>query len=363
MSRRVLVLADNPYMGGITSHVLSIVDAFRNRDDFEIVPATFPALNNPDRTLFDRCAERGVECHEIAMAHRFDWGVRRRLRAFVQDHHVDLIHTHAYRGAIIAAPLQRHVPIVATSHGVVVAPAKRTTVWQRMHMRRLREADAVIAVSNHVQRWLVEQGVPPGRIHIVYNGFAPPQDPGEPVPRRLFAKNERQLIILYVGRLVAGKNVDILIDAMAGMDDMTLVCVGDGPLRETWQRHAAEKNVHAHFAGHQDNPWPYYRITDVIALPSTMEAFPSVLIEAASQGVPAIASNVGGIPEIVIDNETGALVPPGNEDALRDALDRMADESRRIRYGANARFRWQKNFTLDAMAEGLAKVYAVTRLG
>lgn len=356
MARRVLLLADNPYFGGVTAHLLAVIDAFAARNDIDLELAVLPGRSN-DATLIDAAKDRGCPVHTIPMRHRFDPAAIRSLRTLALEGKFDLILVHGYRGAAVAALARTGLPIVGTSHGVAVAPALRTRLWQRLHLRRLAKAAAVVAVSKHVAQWLAENGVPPERIRVVYNGF-PPHEDGPTASRRDLGVPADAMAVLYCGRLAAGKGLPLLIEAARGIPEVFLVFVGDGPDRAALEAEAKQLAVPATFVGQVTDPYPYYRMADLIALPSEMEALPSVLIEAASQKRPAIATAVGGIPEIVKHEETGLLVPPGDAEALRDALERMTDQTRRVRYGLGAFVRWRNNFTLDTMADGLAAVYA-----
>src|SRR5690606_25912636 len=120
---------------------------------------------------------------------------------------------------------------------------------------------------------------------------------------------------------------------------------------------AAERGADVRFLGAVERPWPYYRLADVAVLPSRMEALPMMLIEAAAFGLPAVATRVGGVPEVVRDGETGYLVEYGDGAGLRDALRRLADPVRRGEFGAAARNRWQRLFSPEPFAAALAEVY------
>lgn len=356
---RVLHLADNPYMGGIASHILSVHDAFADRDDVAIEIAVLPGRTG-DTSLLDSAKSRGITTHLLSMHHPFDLHVMEMLRGVVHERKIDVVHVHDYRGHIIAHMARLPVPVVATSHGVVVEPALRTRIWQAGHLRFLHSRPLVIAVSSHVGSWLQAQGIPSERVRVVYNAVVPSTDTSA-VARSAFDAKEHDTVFLYVGRLVAGKGLERLIDAIAEVDDAVLVVVGDGPLRESLEVRAREQHARVKFAGVQANPWSYYRAADCVVLPSDMEALPMALIEAASLGVPAIGTAVGGIPEVVEDEVSGILIPPGNTAALVEAIDRMTDGTRRARYMAGAKQQYAQHFTVARMADELYSLYMDVR--
>jgi glycosyltransferase involved in cell wall biosynthesis len=101
-----------------------------------------------------------------------------------------------------------------------------------------------------------------------------------------------------------------------------------------------------------------WRASDIAILPSDSEALPTVLIEAGAAGLPTVASRVGGVQEIIVDQETGYLIPPRNPQALADALDRLLDNPQQAkRMGERACERVHRLFTLDGQVESLAALY------
>ncbi len=350
---RVLHVADNPYMGGITSHILSVVEAFRDRQDFTVHAAVLTGRTN-DRALFERAAAAGCPVHEIPMAWTFDARVLGRLRDFVRDGEYALVHIHNYRAAWLAALARLTMPLVYTCHGAAVAPAFRTRLWQRGALRVARGLPRVVACSQYVAAWLAAQGVPRDRIATVYNAVAAPP----PAP----ADSDRDAphgatVFLYAGRLAPGKGLETLLDAAAGLPNAVLRIAGDGPLRAPLEEQVRRLGLDARFLGNQADMAPIYHTADAVVLPSEMEALPMTLIEAAAWGKPAIGTTAGGIPEVIADGETGLLTPPRDVEGLRDAMMRLMDAAKRERLGDAARARWRARFSPDAMAEGLASVY------
>ena len=354
--RRVLHLADNPYTGGIPTHILSVCDAFANRDDVEIVIGVLPGKTD-DTFLLDIAKERGIKINLFPMAHTFDVIALRAIAAFIERHEIDIVHVHDYRAHIITQWAKLDVPIVATSHGPALAPTLRTRLWQFFHLRYMQQRPAVVAVSGHVARWLRSKGISESRVHVIHNAVEAPASDGA-IARTEFGAKDHDTVFMYAGRLVPGKGLERIIDAASTMDDAVVVFVGDGPLRMALEARAESANVRVHFAGYQNDPWPYYRTADCVVVTSEMEALPMTLIEAASLGIPAIATNVGGVPEVVEDEVSGLLVPPRDEEALAQAFDRMTDSTRRARYAAGAKQIYDQRFAPNRMADALAEVYS-----
>jgi glycogen(starch) synthase len=196
-------------------------------------------------------------------------------------------------------------------------------LWGAAHV------DAVVAFSKRTRCALIAGGIPAERVHRL-TPIVPPSTlsgvdvlPELPRPR-----------IVFVGRISPEKGVETLIDAVALMRTVTptLIIVGDGPNRRAAERRSAARGLaHAiHFTGFvaPDVVPSILQHADVVALPSTYEELGVVLWEAMANAVPVVASDVGGIPDLVDDGRTGLLVPPGQAPPLARALERvLADPS------------------------------------
>ncbi|MFB6151949.1 MAG: glycosyltransferase family 4 protein [Haloarculaceae archaeon] len=155
-----------------------------------------------------------------------------------------------------------------------------------------------------------------------------------PDPDARIADNEGRRV-LYVGRLVPVKGVDDLIDAVGSLAaagrDVALDVVGTGKSEADLRARAAESPAADAVTFHGFVPFgpdlfDRYREADAFVLPSHSEGFPNVVLEAMAHGVPVVATRVGGIDEVVTDGETALLVPPGDSEALADAVGRLQDD-------------------------------------
>ncbi len=356
--KRILHLAESPYAGGISSHILSVLDAFQKNAEYEIVVAVLPG-RRADVTLLKALRARGLPVHKLPMRHRFDISVLKALRRFVRDEKIDLVHTHNYRTTLLCALALPSLPRVTTFHGTCVAPTWRLRFWQALELRILRRQHAVIACSEFVREELRRRGLSDASLHCIHNAYMPTVQQQEKGGdgRAVFTEDPKALIALFVGRLVPGKGVEALLDAFAQSPHIHALILGDGPLRAALEAQARRLSIHAHFLGHIDEPSCYYRMVDFCVLPSEMEALPMVLIEAAAHGLPVIATAVGGIPEVVKDGETGLLIPYGDSVALLTALGAMSDMALRERLGRNARTRWETQFSPNRLCADLTGIY------
>jgi glycosyltransferase involved in cell wall biosynthesis len=146
--------------------------------------------------------------------------------------------------------------------------------------------------------------------------------------RCLFGFPQESLIIGTLSRLVPHKGIADLIKSMSLIKDkqtkLFLAVAGDGPEKAKLEDLASEYLPGNHlFLGRVKDVNQFMSAIDVFVLPSYMEGFGLVFIEAAFHGVPSVGTNVGGVPDVVIANKTGLLVPPGNKQSLADAIERF----------------------------------------
>ncbi len=285
---------------------------------------------------------------------------------------VDVVHAHQGEdlAALLLARLAARVhrcPLVVTLHCSVghtltgAGPRVRLlrALGGRIERAALRRADAVVVLTERTAAAVRDDGVPADRITTVPSGFDPALFRGDggdvfagtPGPR-----------IGYVGRLAPQKRADVLVRAFGRMrEEASLLVVGDGPDRALVQRlaaasPAADRITLAGFVEHRRVPAVLASL-DVLVLPSAYEEMGSVLTEAMAAGLPVVASDVGGIPEVVRHGVTGLLVPPGDVDALAAALDRVAGEpGLRARLAAGARAR-SADYGWPALSARVLAVY------
>jgi glycosyltransferase involved in cell wall biosynthesis len=206
------------------------------------------------------------------------------------------------------------------------------------------------------------------KIFRVYNGLDLSRFP--PIePRR----SDGTIRLLSVGRLVPFKGFDTLIDACAQLRHFNFTCeiIGEGPLREELEGRAQRRELQTkiHFAGErsQDQVLAALRDCDIFVLASAIDergasdVFPTVIAEAMACGKSVVSTTVAGIPELVINGETGSLVPPYKVDALAAGIKRLArDENLRRDFGQAGRRRIEQNFTIQKTIEPLLERFERT---
>ena len=254
--------------------------------------------------------------------------------------------------ALATAVTSRGVNVIAVEHQPFPPWSKSAARLQRWVVKRLAAHVAVSdATARTVERY---EGLPPHSVRTIYNGVAAADV--RPVPKCVDGP-----LIGVVARLHRSKGIDVLVRAMVRLPGASLAVVGRGDVQDDLEALAKELGVddRVHMLGWQDRPQDHIATFDVLAVPSRVEPFGLVIAEAMRAGLPVVASNVGGIPEVVADGETGFLVPPDDVDALAGALQRLLDDPElRARMGQAGERRFEANFTLDRMVASYESLYS-----
>ncbi|MCW5977240.1 MAG: glycosyltransferase [Bryobacteraceae bacterium] len=287
-----------------------------------------------------------------------------RLIRYLAEHRIQIVHTFDWPMNLFGASVAR------AAGGVIVVTSQRAhrelSPGLPRHLLRVTDqfSDAIVVNSDFVRRHLVnEERAPAGKIRLCYNGID--LAAFSPEPREKPAEfGGAALVVGVVCALRPEKGLACLLDAFGRVaprrPGIRLAIVGDGPSLPDLRNQAdglgiADRCVFVPAAGFVV---PFLRGIDIFVLPSLSEAFSNALMEAMACGCCAIASRVGGNPELVSDGETGLLFPAGDPEALADRIRSLADDAsvRQRLSGAGARF-IHANFSQEASARTMAEIY------
>jgi glycosyltransferase involved in cell wall biosynthesis len=281
----------------------------------------------------------------------------------------DLLHGHGLRFAPLwaAASLAARRPLVVTLHNLV--PPDLPLAARAALRAALLCARQIIAVSAAVAR-SARTVAPAGRVAVVRSGvdvaaFAPGTPDERAAARAALGLAGCQPAVLCVARLSPEKNVGGFLEAAAiaarRAPGARFLVAGGGPLGPTlrYQIECLDLSGQARLLGRRDDVPRLLAAVDVLCLPSREEGLGLAVLEAMAAGLPVVATNVGGVPEVVAAGETGLLVPPGDPAALAAALAALLTAPDRARaMGAAGRARAAERFTLRHMVAATHAVYA-----
>jgi len=241
---------------------------------------------------------------------------------------------------------------------------------KRVRQYRLKSPQRLIAVSKQVKQQLEEGGVMGNRVRVVYDAIDLEQCDSSINPqvvRETYGIQPGELVVGTVAHLFPRKGYEFLIPAMAevrrAVPNVRWLVLGEGDPHYTAKltNLIAKNGLEGltRFLGYQSDIFPFLHAMDCVVLPSIMEGFGFVLVEAMAVGKPVIASRVGGIPEIVEDGVTGILVDPRNSQSLaKHIILLLQDPQRRLTMGRAGKKRVQEHFTSKRMNEQLCEVYS-----
>jgi glycosyltransferase involved in cell wall biosynthesis len=309
---RLLVIVTLAEAGGAQTFAATLVAGLRERYTVDV------AGHGPDGALADACAELRVPFHHVRHLRRdphplHDAAAVRELRALAHRLAPDIVQINSSKAGVLGrlALPRLGARTVFTAHGwafsgrggaagAVYATAERTVAPL---------TDAIVCVSSHDLRLAHERGIKPrGGLHVIHNGvhaaavLPPRRPPGE------------RLVLGCTARLAPPKDLITLLDALSrpGCERWELRVFGDGPDRAAIERHSHALALadRVTLLGNRDDVAGQLGDCDAFALISDWEGLPYSILEAMAAGLPVLASDVGGIPDLVLPGRTGELVPP-----------------------------------------------------
>ncbi|GLW27399.1 glycosyltransferase [Actinoplanes regularis] len=258
---------------------------------------------------------------------------------------------------------QLGVPLVVTLHGHDVTRQPASSGAKGVRYRRnlqtvFRRASLVIAVSGEIRKQAIRWGADPSKVKVHHIGIEVP----ETVPEL-----PKKWDVLFIGRFVAKKGIDDLLTALAAIEPRPrALIVGDGELMPAMRARAEELGLEVTFTGSQSPEEVRRHLLEsrILACPSKTapdgdtEGLPTTILEAAALGLPVVATRHSGIPEAVVDGETGLLSPEADPAALAVSIERLlGDEDLQRRLGAQARKHVMANFDLVEQTRRLELLY------
>ena len=321
---------------------------------------------HPDGELAQRAAE-GHDLIKLAPRTEVDMHAGWRLSRIIKELQPDIIHAHdphavaaASFGLAFNTSLPKYPPLVASRRVAFHLKPNAFSRW------KYHQVDCFIAASDSIHKVLRDDGVAASKIVTVHEGIDIHRIQAETLAN---IHGELWLpvgapIVGATGALTVEKGHRHLIDAAAlvvrEVPDARFVILGEGDHRPQLERHIKELHLEKHFflPGFRLDVLGFLRAFDLFVMPSLSEGLGTSLLDAMAASKATVATNTGGIPEVVVDGETGLLVPPRDHHALAHAIATLLkDQPRRERMGAAGLERVQRMFSAERMVEKTLEVY------
>jgi len=342
---------------GHTVHFMGLEPPFRLKDNFSesmrfhrVELQDYPVFNYPPYTL----------------------ALASQLADLIAHHDIEVIHSHYALPHAVAAILAREIVgrlirCITTLHGTDITVVGAHPTMKNITRFAIEHSDAVTAVSNSLKQQTADTfDIDAGRIHTIYN-FINPRFFNPELKRTVMSNMnpEGKFIVLHMSNLRSVKsplNVVRIFHGLTTRSDtpMELWVVGEGPLRSEMARLAEELGVdrQVRFLGVRNIVGPIVANADLFLMPSTEESFGLSALEAMACGVPVLAANAGGLPEVVVPGETGELFDKGNVDhAVELGLPIVNSRDLRRQMGEAAARHAVKQFDMDRIISQYEALY------
>jgi glycosyltransferase involved in cell wall biosynthesis len=349
--------------GGPLSHVRDLAPAVAARGVEVSVICADEAVAAGFRKL-------GLAAEVVPLRTKYDLHGAARLPKLLKS--ADLVHTHDRRAGLFARSAARLVGAgsVHTLHGVpdeIFQLVGRTDpprppdvsdariAWLRFGLLRIEALlsylGTVVVPSHALAAFLVHHGFSKGRLHVIPNGVTVRRT----VPRPIHDPPR----VATAAVLEYRKGIDVLLDAWGLLEiPAQLEIFGDGSLRKRLEDQASRLEIPARFHGYAGSLRDRLLELDAFVLPTRADNLPMAILEAMSVALPVVATRVGGVPELVVDGETGYLVEPDDAAGLAHALDALlADPGRHRRLGEAGAARVTEHFEAGDVADRMVRLY------
>jgi sugar transferase (PEP-CTERM/EpsH1 system associated) len=314
----------------------------------------------------------GVPVHVLAKAKGTDLALPVRLARLFREHKVSIVHTHnpfAWLYGCLGARLA-HLPLVHTQHNSMRHPSgAHRGKWIIAEKMLSLLTGRITAVSASVADYMVQvERISRGKIDVILNGIDPAayvRATDAAATKRGLGLQDVPLIIGNIARFYPAKDQRTLVRAFATVAAVVpgarLLLVGDGPQKAATARFAAEAGIAGKvlFLGQRRDIPELLQIMDIFVLSSVKEGLPIALLEAMAAGVPVVATDVDGNPELVRNGVTGIVVPPRSPEAMARAILRLhADRRLAGEMGSRGHQRVRDDFAFETMIHKYEHLYA-----
>lgn len=363
-SLRVLHVTFNMGIGGTEQVIRQLVQGMAT----EGVESEILCIDGQIGPVGEALQQAGVPVHKVTRKQGFDWSLIKVIRKHLREGRFDVVHCHQYTPWIYGwlAALTTRAKVVFTEHGRFYPDRYR---YKAMLINPVMAmfTPSVVAISEATKDALVKyEFIPRKKTQVIYNGIAPlsrNESEARTVREELGIPQEA-LVAGTVSRLDSVKNQQMMLRAFKTFaethPDTYLLMVGDGPEKTMLMTLADQLGINDRtiFTGFINRPEHHLLVIDVFLLSSYTEGTSMTLLEAMSLGIPAIATRVGGNPEIVVDGKTGLLTDSGCADSFARAMIQLASD-RKLRgdFSKESSKIFTRKFTQKRMIQSYMKVY------
>ncbi|TCK75510.1 N-acetyl-alpha-D-glucosaminyl L-malate synthase BshA [Acidipila rosea] len=325
--------------------------------------------------------EKGIFYHEVPVSNYplfeyppYDLALATRMYEVAEYYELDLLHVHyaiphsvsALLARQMLAARGRHLPFVTTLHGTDITLVGLDRSYLPITRFAIEQSDGVTSISNYLRERTIKEFGITREIEVISNfvncDFYTPLGQERAERRSRFATSDEKLLV-HLSNFRPVKRVGDVIEVFARVAEKIparLLLIGDGPDRSSaeWLAHSKGIQHRVHFLGKQDSVNELLPLADLMIMPSELESFGLAALEAMACCVPAIATRVGGVPELIEDGKNGRLFPVGAIDEMAAAaLDLLTDDEKLNAMAATARQTAQQRFCTTRIIPAYERYY------
>jgi len=368
---RILYVIDGIEFGGGERVFTQIINGLP-LDQYE----SFLASGSQD-SFYQAISQTPVQRYPVDFSNRFNPAIMFRLIKIIKDHKIDIVHGQGARAeffARLASGLfcrSRYVSTIAMPvEGYDVGPMKML-LYRAFDRFSERFVDRFLVVSSVLEQAMIQgHGIPREKVVKIYNGIETDyykphdQEEGRRRVRQEYSVNDSEVLIGSLGRLVWQKGFEYFIHAMPilirDLPEAKFLIVGEGPLRQELEGQTRSLGIQDRlvFTGHRNDIRDMMAAMDIIVIPSLLEGFPMITLEAMAMEKPIVTTSIDGIMEQIRDGMEGLLIAPKSPPALAQAVKRLVDDPDYARsLGINARAKVVRDFSVHKMIAETIRVY------
>jgi glycosyltransferase involved in cell wall biosynthesis len=351
---RILHLTAPAPFGGL-ERVVTALALGHQAAGHEVHVAAIVSPDEQDHPFLSALHGSGAKMHPVFLRDRAYWGDWLEAARLCREIDPHVVHSHSVRTDVIAAraAARQGRATITTVHGASLQGGK-SSLYEWLQLRSYRRFDAVVSVSADLHRRLAGEGPAGRRARLIPNAWP---DWGRALPRtearQALGLPVEGFVVGWAARMIPVKGGDVFLEAIDRLEkfDGQIAIVGDGPSREALEQQAStlRRRDQIHFLGGREGAGRLFSAFDLFVMSSRSEGMPIAIFEAASSGVPIVSTDVGGIPEMLLDGEA-LLVASEDAGALARAIEaswsdpeHSKERARRASEGVRERFsreRW-----------------------
>ncbi|MDP1813239.1 MAG: glycosyltransferase family 4 protein [Leadbetterella sp.] len=361
---KILQLISSSGYFGAENVLVQLASELNKNDTCHVISGVIENLVTPHLEVIDESKKRGIQTAHFACRGKFDLINILQLRQFIKTQGINILHSHGYKSNLYSffSAIGLKVALVATCHNWLGDDIKMR-FYSYLDRIFLRQFSQVVAVSSDVQNKIIQSNISSDKVSIIRNGIDLSRFENAYLPpnfKSTLSIPEDHLVIGTVGRISSVKGHQHLLNLVSAIGKeypkTSFLLVGDGDLLTDLQAKFNKPNII--FTGLRKDLPELYKCMDIFVLPSLTEGLPMVLLEAMASQLPVVATQVGYIPKVIIDNETGFLVEPGDEEGLKKSLLYLLTEPKRRKVmGMKGYLRVKDGFSSAQMAQDYLKIY------